>query len=109
MKTLIIAAVAALTFTGTANAANCELSRSTVVSLDSEYHGQMVVRCGAKVVATRAELDARGVDIFDAAAVQAAIGGNLPSRSGGSHVVTVVTKGGTMDVVVDEPGHDTRW
>lgn len=109
MKSLMIAAVAALTFTGTANASNCELSRSTEHSLSSEYYGQMVVRCGSKIVATRAELDAQGVDIFDAAAVQAAVGGNLPLRSNGSNAMTVVTKMGPVEIVVEDHGHDSRW
>lgn len=106
---IAIAAMFATTFGALAASENCELSRSTVHSLSSAYYGQMVVRCGSQVVATRADLDAQGVDIFDAAAVQAAVGGNLPLRSNGSNAITVVTKMGPVEVVVEDTGHDARW
>jgi len=107
MKLILTALAAAFTFVGTASA--CELNRSTEFNPASDHYGQMVVRCGANVVATHAELDARGVDIFDAAAVQAAAGGNLPLRSNGSTVVSVQTKKGSVDVLREDVGHDSRW
>jgi len=112
MKTLFITIAAILSFAGVASAGGyCELNRGTILTQSSQYYGQMVVMCGAKVVATRADLEAQGVDIFDAAAVQEAVGGMLPARGGGSVVVTrydpiTMTH---YDEVVDEPGHDARW
>lgn len=111
MKTFLVTTAMALTFAGSAFAAsaNCELNRSTEFNPASEFYGQMVVRCGSTVVATQTDLEAMGVDIFDDEAVQAAVGGNLPARSNGSTIMTVVTKKGSVDIVVEDTGHDSRW
>lgn len=43
----------------------CELNRGTVFSADSPFYGEMVVMCGSDVLATRDDLNAAGVDIFN--------------------------------------------